>query len=48
MFKLLGALVALYRSTPWPRAKPAAKAGIGASTVVRGESPRYSWCVIII
>lgn len=48
MFKPLGALVALYPVYAAAKGEVVAKAGPGARTVVRGESPRYFWCVIII
>jgi hypothetical protein len=48
MFKLLGALVALYTIYAAAKGEVMAKAGPGARTVLRGESPRYFWCVIII
>ena len=48
MFKLLGALLALYTIYAVAKGEVVAKAGPGARTVVRDESPRYFWCVIII
>ena len=48
MFKLLGALLALYTIYAAARGEVVAKAGPGARTVMRDESPRYFWCVIII
>lgn len=48
MFKFLGALVALYTMHAATRGEVVAKAGPGSRTVVRGESPRYFWCVIVI
>ncbi len=48
MFKLLGALVALYAIYAAVKGEVVAKAGPGARTVVRDESPRYFWCVVII
>jgi hypothetical protein len=48
MFKLLGALVALYAIYAVAKGEVVAKAGPGARTVVRDESPRYFWCVVVI
>ena len=48
MFKLLGALLALYTIYPVARGEVVAKSGPGARTVLRSESPRYFWCVIAI
>ena len=48
MFKVLGALLALYTIYAVAKGEVVAKAGPGARTVVRDESPRYFWCVIII
>ena len=48
MFKFLGALLALYTLYAAARGEVAAKAGPGARTIVRGESPRYFWGVIAI
>jgi lipid-A-disaccharide synthase-like uncharacterized protein len=48
MFKLLGALVALYTIYAVARGDVVAKSGPGARTVARDESPRYFWCVIIL
>lgn len=48
MFKLLGTLVALYTIYAAAKGGVVAKAGSGARTVVRGESPRYFCCVTII
>jgi hypothetical protein len=46
MFKLLGALVALYTLRAAWRGEVLAKAGIGYRTVLADESPRYFWLVI--
>ena len=48
MFKVLGALLALYTIYAVAKGEVVAKAGPGARTVVRDESPRYFWCVIVI
>lgn len=48
MFKFLGALVALYTVYAAVRGEVLAKAGHGARTIVRDESPRYFWCVVVI
>ena len=48
MFKLLGALVALYTIYAAVKGEVVARVGHGARAVVRSESPRYFWCVIII
>jgi hypothetical protein len=47
MFKFLGALVALYTIHAAVKGEVVAKAGPDARIVVRGESTRYFWCVII-
>lgn len=48
MFKLLGALLVLYTIYAAAKGQVVAKAGPGARTVVRDESPRYFWCVVVI
>ena len=48
MFKFLGALVALYTVYAAARGEVVAKAGPGARTIVRDESPRYFWGVVVI
>lgn len=48
MFKFLGALLALYTLYAVARGEVVAKAGPGARTVVREESPRYFWSVVAI
>jgi hypothetical protein len=48
MFKLLGAVLALYTLAAVARGVVVAKAGPGARTVVRHETPRYFWSVIAI
>ena len=48
MFKLLGVLVALYTIYAVVKVEVVATSGPRARTVVRGESPRYFWCVIVI
>jgi hypothetical protein len=46
MFKLLGALVALYAAHAALRGEVGAKSGIWWRRVNRRESPRYFWAVI--
>lgn len=48
MFELLGVLLAVYTLYAAAKGEVVAKAGPGARTVLRSESPRYFWCVIII
>ena len=48
MFKILGALVALYTIYAVAKGEVVAKAGPGARTVSRDESPRYFWSVVVI
>lgn len=48
MFKVLGALLALYTIYAVIKGEVVAKAGPGARTVAREESPRYFWCVVAI
>ena len=48
MFKVLGALLALYTIYAAAKGEVVAKAGPGARTVLRDESPRYFWCVVVI
>ena len=48
MFKVLGALLALYTIYAAAKGEVVAKAGPGARTVLRDESPRYFWCVVAI
>ncbi|MEO8367554.1 MAG: hypothetical protein ABI538_15275 [Pseudoxanthomonas sp.] len=48
MFKLLGVLLAVYTLYAAAKGEVVAKAGPGARTVLRSESPRYFWCVIIL
>jgi hypothetical protein len=48
MFKLLGALVALYAGYAVMRGEVFAKAGPWGRVVSRAESPRYFWGVIAV
>ena len=48
MFKFLGALLALYTIYAVAKGEVVAKAGPGARTVLRDESPRYFCCVVVI
>lgn len=46
MFKLLGALLALYTLFAGLRGEVFAKSGIRGRTIARDASPRYFWIVI--
>jgi hypothetical protein len=48
MFKLLGTLLALYTTYAAIEGRVLAKAGIRMRTVLRTETPRYFWSVIVI
>lgn len=48
MFRLLGALLALYTTHAAISGEVFAKSGISGRTVLRTESPRYFWVVIMI
>lgn len=48
LFKGLGILVALYTIYSVSRGEVFAKSGVWGKTIVRSQSPRYFWTVIII
>lgn len=48
VFKLLGAMLALYTAIAIMTGQVFAKSGPGGRTVSRQESPEYFWIVIVI
>ena len=48
MFKIFGALVALYTLHAVVTGRVFAKSGPGGRWIVKGEEPRYYWVVIAI
>ena len=48
MFKILGALLAIYTVYACFAGEVYAKAGAGGRTVSRQESPRYFWVIVTI
>ena len=46
MFKILGALVALYTAHAAFRGEVFARSGLWGRTISKAESPRYFWAVI--
>lgn len=48
MFKLVGALLALYTTYAAISGQVFAKSGISGRTVLKAESPGYFWVVIVI